>query len=62
MPEKPEVITVVESLKTKILGRRITGCNVYWENIIDQVINLFDDLHNTLLSNYYRGFKKKYIA
>ena len=34
MPEKPEVITVVESLKTKILGRRITGCNVYWENII----------------------------
>ena len=35
---------------------------IYWENIIDQVINLFDDLHNTLLSNYYRGFKKKYIA
>jgi formamidopyrimidine-DNA glycosylase len=34
MPEKPEVITVVESLKTKILGRRITDCNVYWDNII----------------------------
>jgi formamidopyrimidine-DNA glycosylase len=34
MPEKPEVITVVESLKTKILGKKITGCNVYWDNII----------------------------
>lgn len=34
---------------------------IYWENIIDQVIYLFDDLHNALLSNYYREFKKKYI-
>lgn len=34
MPEKPEVITVVESLKKKILGRKITGCNIYWNNII----------------------------
>lgn len=34
MPEKPEVITVAESLKTKILGKKITGCNVYHDNII----------------------------
>lgn len=34
MPEKPEVITVVESLKTKILGKTITGCNVFYDNII----------------------------
>ena len=34
MPEKPEVITVVESLKKKILGKRITNCNVYWDNIV----------------------------
>lgn len=34
MPEKPEVITVVESLKKRILGKKITGCNVYWDNII----------------------------
>lgn len=34
MPEKPEVITVVESLKTKILGKKITGCSVMWDNII----------------------------
>lgn len=34
MPEKPEVLTVVKSLKPMILNRTITGCNVYWENII----------------------------
>ena len=34
MPEKPEVMTVVSSLKTKIIGCKITGCNVYWDNII----------------------------
>ncbi len=34
MPEKPEVITVVKSLDKLILNKTITGCNVYWENII----------------------------
>ena len=34
MPEKPEVITVVKSLKPKIIGKKITGCNIYWNNII----------------------------
>ena len=34
MPEKPEVITVVNSLKDRILGKKITGCNVFWDNII----------------------------
>ena len=34
MPEKPEVITVVNSLKPRILGKTITDCNVYWDNII----------------------------
>lgn len=34
MPEKPEVLTVVKSLKPKILGKKITDCNVYWDNII----------------------------
>ena len=34
MPEKPEVITVVSSLKTRLIGSRITGCNIYWDNII----------------------------
>lgn len=34
MPEKPEVITVVNSLKPLLLGRIIKQCNVYWDNII----------------------------
>lgn len=34
MPEKPEVLTVVKNLKPIILGKTITGCNVYWDNII----------------------------
>lgn len=34
MPEKPEVITVANSLKNKILGKKITECFVYWDNII----------------------------
>lgn len=34
MPEKPEVITVSNSLRPKLVGKVITGCNVYWDNII----------------------------
>lgn len=34
MPEKPEVLTVVKSLKPMILNKKITECNVYWDNII----------------------------
>lgn len=34
MPEKPEVITVAKTLEKQILGKRITGCFVYWDNII----------------------------
>ncbi len=34
MPEKPEVVTVSQSLKKRILHKKITGCYVYWDNII----------------------------
>ena len=34
MPEKPEVITVVKSLKQKILEEKINSVDVYWDNII----------------------------
>lgn len=34
MPEKPEVITVVKNLIPRVVGKTITGCNVYWDNII----------------------------
>ena len=34
MPEKPEVITVCNSLKPRLVGREIIDCNIYWDNII----------------------------
>ncbi len=34
MPEKPEVITVIKNLQKMIIGKKITDCNVYWDNII----------------------------
>ena len=34
MPEKPEVMTVCKALESKILNKKITNCNVYWNNII----------------------------
>lgn len=34
MPEKPEVLTVVKNLKKKLIGKTITDCNIYWDNII----------------------------
>ncbi len=34
MPEKPEVITVVNTLRKKLIGRTLEKVDVYWENII----------------------------
>lgn len=34
MPEKPEVVTVARTLQPKLVGRSITDCSVYWDNII----------------------------
>lgn len=34
MPELPEVETVKETLKRQILNKTITGCNIYYSNII----------------------------
>ena len=34
MPEKPEVVTVANTLKRQILGKTITDCQVFWDNII----------------------------
>ena len=41
MPEKPEVMTVCSVLKERIIGKTITDCNIYWNNIIATDINLF---------------------
>ena len=34
MPEKPEVITIANSLKKRILGKKITKVSVFWDNVI----------------------------
>ena len=34
MPEKPEVMTVCSALEKRIIGKKITSCNVFWNNII----------------------------
>jgi len=34
MPELPEVETVKESLKLKLIGKKIKGVNILWDNII----------------------------
>lgn len=34
MPEKPEVITIAKNLKSKIIGKRITNIEIYYENMI----------------------------
>lgn len=34
MPELPEVETVVNTLKTLVIGKEISGVSVYWDNII----------------------------
>ena len=41
MPEKPEVMTVCSVLKKRIIGKTITDCNVYWNNIIATDLNSF---------------------
>ena len=34
MPELPEVETVKESLKPRLVGRKIKSVNILWDNII----------------------------
>ena len=34
MPEKPEVVTVANTLKRQVLGKMITDCQIFWDNII----------------------------
>jgi formamidopyrimidine-DNA glycosylase len=57
MPEKPEVITVVNSLKPKIIGKTITGCNVYWDNII--AYPTVDELRERVLNQKINDIKTR---
>lgn len=53
MPEKPEVITVANVLKNKLLGRKITDCKVYWDNIIEypKVSEFVTNIKNQLIKD-----------
>ena len=41
MPEKPEVITVCKALEERIVGKKISNCHVFWDNIIGN-LSVFD--------------------
>ena len=53
MPEKPEVITVVKSLNERILNKTITGCNIYWDNIIAYPIT--DEFRRKIINQKIRN-------
>ena len=38
MPEKPEVITVCKALEERIVGKKISNCHVFWDNIVRNLI------------------------
>ena len=53
MPEKPEVVTVVNSLKPRLLGRKILSSEVYWDNIIEypKVEEFIKNIKNETINN-----------
>lgn len=53
MPEKPEVITVVNSLKPKLIGKKIVNTHVYWNNIIEYpaVYDFIDKIKNQTIKD-----------
>ena len=53
MPEKPEVITVVNTLKPKLIGKTILSSEVYWDNIIEypSVSEFKEKIKNQKISN-----------
>ena len=62
MPEKPEVMTVCRALEEKIVNKKITGCNVYWDNIISKPsVSLFKkNIVNQIIHNIFS--KGKFIV
>ena len=58
MPELPEVETVKEGLKKKLLGRKIIGCQVRWDKIIEypDKENFIKEIANNIVSAKYKSF------
>ena len=57
MPEKPEVITVVKSLIPEIVHKEITGCNIYWSNII--AYPSVEDFKKNIIGQRINGIKTR---
>ena len=66
MPEKPEVVTVANTLKRQVLGKVITDCQVFWDNIIayptvdefkKEIMGYVEDKNKVLFENKDATFK-----
>ncbi len=58
MPELPEVETVKNTLKSKILNKRITTVNIYYPNIIEYPKEQFQDkITNQMIKDIKRRGK-----
>lgn len=53
MPEKPEVLTVVKSLKERIIGKKIIKVEVLWNNIIKNpsIEEFQSKIHNQIIED-----------
>ena len=62
MPEKPEVMTVVKKLDPMIIGRKITGCNIYYNNIISEPS--LEEFKKNIIGEHINNIKSigKYIV
>ena len=65
MPEIAEVETVRNTLKRRILHKKIKEVEVYYERMIENNINdfknglgMFSTLGNEVFEDYWRGFPK----
>ena len=56
MPELPEVETVRQSLKLKLIGRKIISCNVYHDNIIEYPS--VDEFKNNIIGQTFRDIER----
>jgi formamidopyrimidine-DNA glycosylase len=57
MPELPEVETVKEKLKEKIINKKIVSVDVYWPNIITDIPVV--DFKNNLINQVFIDIKRR---
>ena len=57
MPELPEVETVKEVLKTKVLGKKIKNVNIYYSKIVEYPTN--DEFIKSLIGETINDIKRR---